>query len=639
MRIHFLVPAALWLGLAALPIIFFYYLRMRFRKQPISSIYLWSRLQSVVRGANRLSSRTILLLLLQLLTVIAATLAVAQPVWRISGHSKPGIIYLLDVSASMNARDVVENSKYSNRLEQAKALIKEQLTRQQQTVPGERQSECMIFSCSSGIVPLGDPAMNRDQLLDCLRTVFAGSAGFDETEVTEELRAWLLTHRKTDWQVVLVTDGGLDLGGKKLQSLFHGKLTAITVGYNGNHLGVTALRLLPGGGAQFQINNGWLIDQFTQVSLEFNHQTIARANLKVPCGISTQRLSFPGPLQTGIYMIQLGQKSKDDLNDSLHLDFDNKFYLALNPPRPVKVLFIGKDNPFLRAVLTSPQVDIQPPPGKEITAFPAAKNFNSEAWDLIVVDGVPIPYRFRCNLLAFGVAPPAKPDLLEDPMNGELQNVNTSHPLLRFTDWSHIQVTGGYGLQERPEIQVLATVKGRPMIGAFEEDGWHDVVFGTDLYHSDLGLSGAFPVFMQNMLQWCVPQANNQLAYTLTVGETKTIAEPPTWRINDAEDYIEIHRKGPLLTLKPLSPGVFNWEQGINRGILAANPPSSELNITPQPLHDIPLQSATFDPKAVNFTGEEAEFQVAFGSWALGLLLICLCAEWILWRGLPGRKG
>ena len=542
-------PLALWLGLTVIPIIFFYFLRMRFRRQMVSSTYLWLRLQRVVHGADRLRSRTVFLLLLQLLAAIAAVLAVVQPVWKLNDHSTPGIIYLIDVSASMGAADVMKQGKFHNRLEEAKAIITAEIHRQ------PRRNEGMIFLCSAGIVPLGNPTRNREQLVSRLAKVRNGSAGFDEMEVTEALEAWVLIHRK-NWRAVLVTDGGLDLGGKKLHDLFQDSLKIIMVGLNGNNLGVTALRLLPGGEARFQIVNGWSGDQWTKVILEYNHQIIARAGIKAPPGVSNQTLLFSGPIRTGVYRIRLEQPPGN-------LGIGDQYCLAMNRPRPVRVLLIGNHNPFLQALFNNPAIELAPPQG--FTAFP--KIINGASWDLIVVDQIPIPSNLRGNILAFGVAPPTKPGLIGKPVNGELHNESAGHPLLRFTDWSKVQVVGGNSLTARPDVQVLATVNGRPMIAAWEEAGWHYIVFGTDFYHSDLGFSESFPIFIQNLLQWCVPQANNPLAYTLTVGETGTFAEPSTWRVIDAGDDIRISpHQGRFLTLNPLVPEYFTGKKGQIKG-------------------------------------------------------------------------
>ena len=147
--LNFSSPAAWWLALAIVPIIVFYFLRMRFRKQPVSSVYLWSRLTSAIQGSSRFQWRSAWLLLLQIIIAMAAVLALTGPVWKMSATSKPGIIYLIDVSASMTAKD---RHQTESRLEQAKQFIEEMIH------ADTRHVERIIILCASEITPLGSPA-------------------------------------------------------------------------------------------------------------------------------------------------------------------------------------------------------------------------------------------------------------------------------------------------------------------------------------------------------------------------------------------------------------------------------------------------------------------------------------------------
>ncbi len=602
-------PLALWLGLSLIPILLFYFLRKRFRRQPVSSVYLWSRLQNVMSGGSHLRWRTILLLLLQIIIAIAVVFAVAKPVWISRQLSKPGVVFLLDVSASMGAQDVTQTTEFRSRLIQARSIIAQQIEEQPDLTP------VMVFLCSSGIQPLGSPTGDHRKLINSLMTVDVSDAGFNEAEVVNQLQAWLLTHKRV-WQGVLVTDGGLSLSGTKLGNLFDGNLKTVIVGANGNNLGVTALRLLPEEKAQFIIRNGWPDEQLAKVVLEHNERIIARATLRVPTGLSNQTLSFHGPVRPGVYQIRLDQAADNFAGD-------DQYFLAVNQPRPVKILLVGNGNSFLRAVLNNPGVSLSMMP-----SFPAA-DFTGEGWDLIIADQVMIPNRLSSNILAFGCVPEEPAVRFGKPINGQLMKVDSTHPLLRFVDLNHVQISGGYALHVQPGVQILAKVNNQPVIAAWEKDGWHNVVFGTDLIHSDLGLSGAFPVFMGNLLQQCVPQWNNPLIYTLTVGETVVLAEPPTWQVINPKE-ININRRGPSLFIKPLNAGVFSWGQGMLRGVLTANIPPSELDIAPRPLH---LSKNSMPPAA-----EYSFARISFEHTGLYLLLFCLCLEWVLWRGLPVGK-
>lgn len=649
-------PAAFWWGLTLIPIVVFYFLRIRFRHHPVSSIYLWSRIRNLTKGGSQLRRRSILLLILQLLTALAAVFALTETYWYSRLSERQGIIYLLDISASMAARDVrQENTKigtyYKDRLDQAKDFIRKDLLKYPSQTP------CMIFLCSNTLEPLSDPSTNQKRLLRTLQKVKVSSAAFDETEIAEELKTWLAIHRGK-WGECLVTDGGLDLGGRKLAAVLGSNLRSIMVGTSSNNIGITGLRLV-NQQAEFSVMNDWCILRNIEISLFRNKKRIAEGQFTVTPGLSIQKLSFIDPILPGVYKIQLTHWEQEDV-----LASDNQCYLAVNQPRPIKILCVGKPNPFFQALLEGP--DIQ---RMETNRFPAG--FTGEGWDLVIVEPEgrlnDIPPGLKCNLLCIRSVPPDAPVRLKRlpvsaPASGTLSQpeISQAHPLLRFIDWQSVQVDTDFYLENilspdsrsnshpgvfltslprlarvddsseiNSDATVLATVEGKSVLAAWEKDGQHYVASSFDLYQSNLGLSGAFPVLMQNILQWCVPQYNNPLAYTLTVGEGVTLAEPPIWQIIDPS-LTYTYRKGSQLTIRAEKCGVFAWGRGVTRGALVANLPAAELDIAPKPLlftkHSIQIVKGSIIEKS------------PLTDSALVILLIGLCGEWLLWRGIPGRR-
>jgi hypothetical protein len=654
-------PAAFWWGLSLIPIVVFYFLRIRFREHPVSSIYLWLRIQNLTRGGSQLRRRSVLLLMLQLLTALAAVFAFVEPFWYSRLSQRQGIIYLLDISASMAATDVREGSAQfgihdNDRLNLAKTLIRKDLLKQ------SPQTFCMIFLCSDTLKPLAEPTADHRKLLRTLQQVKTSSAGFDETEITEELKTWLALHRGR-WKECLVTDGGLDLGGRKLASVLGKDLRSLMVGNSAHNIGITGLRLV-NQQAEFSVMNNWPILRRIQISLYRDTKKITEAQFAVNPGFGSQRMSFPGPILPGVYKIQINQRNQEDI-----LAIDNQYYLAVNQPRPIQILCVGKPDPFLEAVLDGPDIH-----RIETDHFPPG--FTGEGWDLIIVESEgrlnDIPRGLKCNLLCIRSVPMDAPVLLKrlpgnTSIHGTLAQpeINEDHPLLRFVDWQSVQVDTSYYLDNQnqdnklnnthsggiftrliqprsqdktgldqsvetnPSLSVLATTEGKPVLAAWEKDGQRYVVSSFDLYQSNLGLSGAFPVLMQNILQWCVPQYNNPLAYTLTVGQEATLTEPPLWQIIDP-NLTRTYRKGSQLTIEAEKCGVFAWGRGVIRGVLVANLPATELDIAPKPL--LLEKSSTQIVRGSNIEKNPLT------DWALIAFLLGLCGEWLLWRGIPGRE-
>lgn len=115
---------ALWWLLALVPLILMYLLRQRRERLVVSSTLLWQRVLADQRVNTPLQRfRRNLLLLLQALVLLLLVLALAQPVWRGAAGNGAVLPIIIDVSASMGARD----ARGDTRLELALADLKGEL--------------------------------------------------------------------------------------------------------------------------------------------------------------------------------------------------------------------------------------------------------------------------------------------------------------------------------------------------------------------------------------------------------------------------------------------------------------------------------------------------------------------------------
>ena len=104
----FLYPLGL-LGLIGVPIlIIIYVIKSKYTEQTVSSTYLWTLSERFLKRKNPISKITgIISLILQILAVIAISLAIAHPVFKLSGLANE-YCFILDGSGSMN---MVEDDK------------------------------------------------------------------------------------------------------------------------------------------------------------------------------------------------------------------------------------------------------------------------------------------------------------------------------------------------------------------------------------------------------------------------------------------------------------------------------------------------------------------------------------------------
>jgi len=105
-------------GLAIPPLVLLYFLKLRRREVPIASTLLWKRaVQDLQVNSPFQRLRSNLLLILQLLILLAAIAAIAEPVMNADRDFEESIVLLIDHSASMAT--VEEEGR--TRLEDAKA--------------------------------------------------------------------------------------------------------------------------------------------------------------------------------------------------------------------------------------------------------------------------------------------------------------------------------------------------------------------------------------------------------------------------------------------------------------------------------------------------------------------------------------
>lgn len=116
-----------WLFLLAIPLIVFYFLKLRRPRQVVPSLVLWRQVLADQRVNSPFQKfKRNLLLLLQLLLLALLVLAAMQPLLRRRSSAAARLPVLIDVSASMAALD---RAGGQSRLDAAKARVRELIDR------------------------------------------------------------------------------------------------------------------------------------------------------------------------------------------------------------------------------------------------------------------------------------------------------------------------------------------------------------------------------------------------------------------------------------------------------------------------------------------------------------------------------
>lgn len=117
-------PAGAWLLTAMIPVIVFYFLKLRRSRMPVSSLALWRQVISDQRvNAPFQRFKRNLLLLLQLLLIALLALALTQPYWKGGSGADQKIAILIDCSASMGAVDGAGQTRLAAAKEEVRKIV------------------------------------------------------------------------------------------------------------------------------------------------------------------------------------------------------------------------------------------------------------------------------------------------------------------------------------------------------------------------------------------------------------------------------------------------------------------------------------------------------------------------------------
>jgi hypothetical protein len=615
----FLAPLAFLGLLIAIPIILLYMLRLRRREVVISSTYLWQQVLED-REANtpwqRLRRNA--LMLLQLLILALMVLALARPFMTVPAYTAGRTALLLDASASMNATDPGDFTRFAGAQARALEII---------STLGADNAMSIIRVADQPEV-LAPYTTDHDQLRQAVTGATPGTGSAD----------WLagLTLASAggagtdDFTVVIISDGGLgDADGLPAISI-PGQVRFLQVGESSENLAVGALatRALPGQPPQLfaQITNYGSVEAEVIFSLRVGgaFAPLVSERYTVPAGgtlpvVSTTGLAdLDGTLAASI-VPSVNSAARDYLPD------DNIAWTVAQSAVSRSVLLFSQGNLFLEQVLASmPGVSVvRSEPGRPVPVQP---------YDLYVFDGV-LPAALPDGDVWF-INPPATNELFtagpEIIIPGQLR-ANTGDPRMAFVDLDSVNVLKYRQLSGMGWATTLADIDGSPLIAAGENAGRQIAVMAFDLRDSDFPLQIGFPVLVANLLDWFTPGAILATTGSFNVGGAVTFNPPlntdtvrvtlPDGRVSD----LPVERSTLIFT-DTHRPGLYDVEALAAGEIIASQ--TFAVNLFEPGESDITPREVTLGGTAVSadLTEElgQVEFWNLFALLALGLLMI----EW-----------
>ncbi len=461
-------PGALWYLALALVVLLVRRRRAR-RHLVVSNLYLWHealRPERMQFAFTRI--RRHWLALLQAAVIIAAIAALARPVvsWQ-----PPRVVFIVDVSASMGARE-----QTSTRLQQAKARALDVL----RGLP----ARAMVKVVAAGPTPIDvgeyvavDPALVRgieslgvtagpSDLEAALETVVAPPDGAPDTYVFTDMAAPAPAADRPQ-------------GGRRHW---------VTVGRPAQNTAVTALTARrvsathPGGQVFVQVRHHG--GDARQVDVELTQDDVQIARLPLALGPNgSGSLIVDVPRLDGVLRARLRQ---DDA-----LAADDEQFAVVPSGAPIRVLLSTAGSFFLeKALAANPDVQL------DVVAPSSHVQSSASNYDIVVCDLCTTVPDVAPGVLLIVPAPPATGPFAPLSIGAAL------HPVAASLDVGDVLVAPLAAAADAVDADVILRVGDTPAVIAYERDGQRVVQVHVDLASSGLSMTTTFPVLVANAIDW-----------------------------------------------------------------------------------------------------------------------------------------
>tara|TARA_R110002072_G_scaffold302710_2_gene487613 strand:+ start:119683 stop:121599 length:1917 start_codon:yes stop_codon:yes gene_type:complete len=483
-----------WWLLLLVPLLVFYFLKLKRPRIEIPSIVLW---QSVVND-QRVNSpfqkfRRHILLWLQIAVLILLVLAAMQPFVRGTAEPAAYLPVLIDCSASMAATDPVTGK---SRID----IAKERVT----TIIDNLSSEQQI-----SLIAVHSSADRLTEFTGNRRILHGVLASLEVRDVPSRLEdAFRLTQAQAKTvpveSAVFISDGNIP---RKIRFALPFSVNYQQLPTGGPNVGITAFN------ARLSSSQDWDIflrveasaDSSGHVVLQQDGQPIGEQPFVLGKGES-QRLAFQISSQGST---KLEARLISGVAEFDSLAADNVARLDLPPARPLRVYASPDLNSFRRALESTPGVDLFPKPGQP--------EQRSVPYDLVVSDREDDEELIAAVCLLVGVTPDDVKSLVEPTAAlSKFLDWDRTTPLLRHTQLRDVEIADA--------VQTVAGVD----VGSFEDAGYSVLASGTDgplilrrrsasrltfhtLFHtgrSTLEYRVAFPVLVANLVQLARQEAS-----------------------------------------------------------------------------------------------------------------------------------
>jgi hypothetical protein len=515
------------LGLLLIPIIIILHrLRQRPPRQNISSLFIWKQIEQYLTSKPlRKKSYLYLILLLQILTVICLSFALATPIWKITKSQPPHLIFLIDNSASMGSIYNDSGQKPITRWELLLAKIKKVI----EDTPTD--STFSFYQSKMDMVLRNlkrNPALNAIYKLKLL-------------EIPSDIESLVQETKNIKGEVYFCSD---KMPSESILKELGQRLHLILVGQPSHNKAITRAASTRVSDKENYYNIFAVIKDYSPGSQVENVSVdLIGLTQKGEKTLGHQETNLKAGEETNVIFknIYLEKKIllKIILNVNDEMECDNKVWLT--PSKDITIAVVNKDNPSLmKALRANPivsvdyrtKIDAYNIEMRDGTIFYNIYIFNEilfgdPPYKSVVINA--IPYGTPLNRIPSGI-----PDNTDQnrfwKYEGKISNpvitkIDTTSPILQYCD-TGIFTRIPYALEVTPiEIEYF-----KPIIQAKGANGEDCVLLGewqkgnrqliiinfpidwrTDINPNDWTSTPSFPIFWTNLINYLWPESESKL--------------------------------------------------------------------------------------------------------------------------------
>lgn len=610
--------ALLFAGLYGVLVLLYLWERWR-RRVEVPSLLLWEAVREDVLRARRFRPDWLFILQLLLLTGLIGGLARPYLVGVGDGQTRGRHIFVLDTSASMQARDL-----HSTRFERAREQALQRLADIQP------DDEVMLIGAGREPEVLADFTRNLADVKQMLQRAAPADVGGD---LTLALTFAASARQRSD--VPAEVEVFTDIPRSQLPTSMRDDVTVFQVGESDENLGIEALQIYQGRFQDYTRARAYVLVQnfahreghgFLSVSLE--DQMVHRSGFTIPARESKGFLihDFPGPGRVTAHL---------EVNDALAAD-DTAFGW-IRPVTPTQVLLVSPPSPLLDDLKDLAAAA----PGLQLTAVEPQAFASGEALaqaqrsDLVIFHRYVPPGAPPASALY--IYPPTDNSLFPvagDATNVEVLDWNAQHPALQsLRPLAALPLQRVRIVTPAAASQVLLWTRTAdrefPLAFAGEQDGHRFACVTFDLEAERLLSSDNVNLFLffMNLLAWLVPEHDG--AVVMNTGAVQAVGPFPHAPVqvrNPRGSLQTLPSSAP--TIEPLFAGEYQLSADGTRHTVLANffdPVESDIGRSSKEapfLHPLPAAAGVTAPPP----------RREYGTWLYLLAAALFVGEWLAAR-------